>query len=207
MIRVVPICLLVLLFAAPAEAQIRQKTWGVQFSAAPRWEVPKWQDVLLDADEADASGTEFTIGVARGMTLTGDWGISFVHRTIKDGSFIVREDETATISDGRLLAVELGGFFPFRTYNERVQIGIVWGFGAGSIRGSVVRTTDGGLEEVADTNSFLGVAGKSFVLTSRAEVGAAFILSPSVKLRVSGGINFPGMQAVSVGLLYLFDPR
>ena len=63
-------CSVVLLFAPPAVAQ--ESHWGVTGSFVPKWQaVPELWKLLYDVKEADASGSEFRIGVVRGSDRGG----------------------------------------------------------------------------------------------------------------------------------------
>src|SRR5262245_32345667 len=81
--------------AALAQNDEGPNRWGVAVSFAPSWKVPegdspfgKLAEVALTAGDLgyDVSGSDFRIGFVRGRHLQGDWGVSYVRRTFKEGS-------------------------------------------------------------------------------------------------------------------------
>jgi hypothetical protein len=79
----------------------RERHWGVSGSLVPRWEFP---GPLADVWnlETDMTGSEFRIGVVRGSDLGGDWGVSFVKKTVKDDSVVqLREQACVQLPSGR----------------------------------------------------------------------------------------------------------
>jgi len=142
----IPAVLLALIASLPlsVDAQIRRPSWGVSFSGSPSWEVPGYQRRLFDADTVDLTGSEVSIGVVRGATLTGDWGVAVVRRSLARGSSLTRNDGTVlTIEKAFLYGVEVNGFVPFTTIRERVQPGLLLAAGVGAARGGAVREEPG----------------------------------------------------------------
>jgi hypothetical protein len=91
-------------FASAQSDNERQARWGVGFSFTPTWEITDQLTNLFDLDEGESlslTGTELTIGVVRGSTRGGDWGVSFVRKPIgfnaqgPTGFRQVREEEAA----------------------------------------------------------------------------------------------------------------
>ena len=42
------------------------------------------------------------------------------------------------------------------------------------------------------------------MLIGRAEIGAAVIIAPQLKVRIAGGVNYPGMNTVAItGVVFL----
>lgn len=193
---------------AAAEAQLRRTYWGVSAGFTPTWKVPDWQAPMFDAERTALEGSEFRIGFVRGNTLQGDWGVSFIHRQIEDrDGAVVRND--GTVLDTRsntLLGVEIHGFKPFTTIRERVQIGLSYGGGIGSYRGHVLSTAPGEeTEEVPASALFSpGDSSLGFQPLGRLELAGAVILGRHAKIRVGGGISFPGQQLVSITGIFLF---
>jgi hypothetical protein len=191
-----------------AHAQLRRTYWGIGVGFTPTWEVPDWQEPMFDAERMALEGSEFRIGFVRGNTLRGDWGVSFVRRDIED------RDEAEVTNAGTVLAtrsntligVEIHGFKPFTTIKERVQIGVAYGAGIGSYRGTVVSTSPGEPAEIVPARVLFSPGGSDigFQPLGRFEVAGALILGRHAKVRVGAGINFPGQQLVSVTGVFLF---
>src|SRR6184192_1865858 len=59
--------------------------WGIVGSVTPQWKVPSQLEKLFDGT-VDLTGTDVSIGIARGRSRSGDWGASFIHKRFKDGS-------------------------------------------------------------------------------------------------------------------------
>ena len=205
--------LALLILPAEAGAQDRDSHWGVSFGFTPRWSATDstmpvgvlWDDV----DEIDLSGSELRVGIIRGSELGGDWGISFVRRRFRDQSVIdlTSAGDARNVTDGvGLTGVEIHRFSPFITVAGAVQIGMEYGGGVGTLSGDVIATNrpDIGVRDVTDA---LREHGIPIVPLARAELAAAIIAAPGLKVRIKGGLNFPGLQTFSVTLNYLFGSR
>lgn len=129
-----------------------------------------------------------------------------------------------------LNGVEVHKFVPFGTIRGRVQIGLNVAGGAGWTNGSVrlqrrnveyTRAVTGpasqppvfgepGPETVRQvTEQTVGFkqllqGGISSMPFGKLELAVAVITAPGLKVRVSGGLNFPGTQTVAITALYLF---
>ena len=140
-------------------------SWGVVGTFVPKWEVTSTFEPLaafhfseddISIQDQNLQGNEFRIGIARGRVTGGDWGVSFVRRTLDDvnarassgagcsggGSTVVvlRCDDFETNlarSDARLNGIEAHKFVPFVTIAERVQIGANFAGGIGFMSGHV----------------------------------------------------------------------
>jgi hypothetical protein len=193
-------------------------------------------DVLFDSpDHLGLKGNEFRIGVGRGKSLGGDWAVSYVHRRVESGTQSIVEEphtevignqtftfsETLTAQDVTFDGIVWDKFVPFATIKQRVQIGMSFGVGVAMIRGTVLRRTQNvdfvqvgnnfvtvpvTVEETVDANELL-VGEIDFLPLGRIEAAAAFIVIPSVKVRVTGGFNLPGVPAMGVQGVYLFGAR
>lgn len=202
--------LMLVIVASPAAAQLKRNYWGLTASMTPKWEVPDYQKVALDADAVDLKGKALTVGFVRGDTFRGDWGVSYVRRTFDSGSTIRRGTRTTTVSSGVVMnGVELRKFASFGTIKERVQIGLDFGVGAGWTKGNVVHTEPGKAAVTAEAKELFNIGGTVLPVMpiGRLELAAAVIVTPQLKLRVSGGLNFPGQQVFSFGAVYLFGAR
>lgn len=196
-----------------ATAQDGDSHWGVSFGFTPRWSATDstmpvgvlWDDV----DEIDLSGSELRVGIIRGSELGGDWGVSFVRRRFRDQSVIdfTSAGDARYVTDGvGLTGVEIHKFSPFVTVAGAVQIGMEYGGGVGTFAGNAVAANrpDIGVVNVTDA---LREHGIPIVPLARAELAAAIIAAPGLKVRIKGGLNFPGLQTFSVTLNYLFGSR
>ena len=145
---------------APVLAQGEKSHWGVNASFTPEWTLMEQLRKLMFDEQGTLSGREFTIGVVRGSTRGGDWGVSFVRKPFTDGSGSIEVDSecfpppaqpnqcattrTASLTRGVYLnGVQVHKFFRFATIKDRVQIGMTVGGGIASVKGQVVETTEG----------------------------------------------------------------
>jgi hypothetical protein len=145
-----------------AVAQTVPTSWGVIFGISPSWHVPDNSlKSFFDAESTTLEGSELRIGFVRGQTLTGDWGLSLIHKRFKKDSSLVTkpralDDDDPTFSSdfsGRpavftfaprnttLLGAEVHRFVVFGTISERVQIGLNLAAGIGQLRGTADRAT------------------------------------------------------------------
>jgi hypothetical protein len=211
-----------------------QSHWGVSFSATPRWQLASQLEELLEGDDAevDLEGSELTVGVVRGSTRGGDWGVSFVHKPFKNGSRVVDMDETCFASacfpqtttsvfqDVTLNGAEFHWFARFVNIKDRVQLGLNLAGGLASVSGQIIETTDEIEIVTVDprtgavttrprrTVETLDASEELFSLFPLAKIEAAgsIIVSRGFKARVAGGFNFPGYSA-RVGVVYLIGAR
>lgn len=143
--------------------------WGVVGSLSPGqgWNVdPKLSSLIFDhGGTATIDSTDFSIGIGRGRMLSGDWGVSYVRRTLKDDS---RFDATTDYCTGSAApsgaismscatvpeslhvtrgvafsGIEAHKFVPFFTVRRRVQAGLTVAGGIGSFSGELDRTEYG----------------------------------------------------------------
>ena len=213
MTRSIILVFLAALFGLPAaaRAQIDDTSWGITAGISPRWSMPgTLLAELFDATTLDVRGPEFRLGVIRGTTLGGEWGVSLIHKRLSKESTIEVEgsDDRLTVvaDDAELIGVEVHRFFPFARAG-RVQIGANLGGGIAQLRGFVT-----GVYTANTTTSFTLPFPDAFAVTGReidwlpvgrAEIGAAAMVGERLKLRVSGGFNMPGFQVVSLSFSYL----
>ena len=226
MARYLSFAMLVLL--APSVAMAQTSHWGVTGAFTPTWQVPTQLAKLFDGT-VDITGAEFTIGIARGRDLGGDWGVSYVRKTLSDGSRI-EKFESECFSNGcfetgtsvRTRGVALSGvkvhkFVPFGTIKNRVQIGLNVAGGVGQFTGNL-ETLEREVEPSADfrtvrptetltTEPASELVPVSVVPLGDLEAAVAVIVAPGLKLRAQGGLNFPGYRTFSVTAVYLFGAR
>jgi len=155
--------LAVLFVAHPAAAQDSQPAehrshWGVTTTFVPEWSsVPELYEVMWAGSGLAAKGKEFRIGVVRGSEGGGDWSVTLVRNRLRSDQILDHTSSYSvslppdfrtvqTLTDGSVFTipeeVEVFGvkyekFTPFVRIRDRVQIGLTYGAGIGSLRGSV----------------------------------------------------------------------
>lgn len=213
-------------------AQSTASHWGILFSVTPEWEIPKEAKELFIGEPHDLRGREFRIGFVRGRSLSGDWGLSVVRRAFKDGATFSSLREACfgsfgcgpegvqqELHDGILTGIELHKYMPFGTIKKRAQIGLQVSVGVARLEGTVqefryspfVTNSTGHIIGVSSTQppQLLDEypAEDAFIIkpvpTGGIELAVAGIVTPYLKLRVSGGLSFPGYHRVAVSLVYL----
>jgi hypothetical protein len=154
MITRIPLLLVILAGLPPTAARAQVESdgrWavGVSFTPAstshdtlPRPTLP-WTGLL--------EGGEFTIGVGRGSTRGGDWGVRYVQKRFSDRSvgttdtgfipdFSYKIAATQTLRAVELRGIEVHVFAPFGTIMDRVQVGVGLAGGVARPRGTVEDT-------------------------------------------------------------------
>jgi hypothetical protein len=227
--------LAVLFFAVlmPAVAAAQNEThWGVAAAFTPQWKVPSQLEELFDGT-VDLKGTDFAIGIVRGRHRGGDWGLSFIHKRVKDGSRVEKFEEECEFTNGCFLdgtsfvtrgvainGVELHKYIPFGTIKERVQIGMNFAGGVGRFTGDLeerqlsaelipgARFPGPGMTvETVTTEPASELLGTSTVPLLKLQLAVGFIVNPSFKLRVQGGLDLPGYELFSVTGVVFFGAR
>jgi hypothetical protein len=207
--RLLPLLLFgaVVALPAPALAQLDETAWGVSVGVAPLWKVPSQLTNLVPDTELDIKGYDLRVGIVRGRTFGGEWGVSLVHKRLSKDSLIAVRDGDSTVriqaDDAEMLGVEVHRFFAFARVG-RAQIGLNVGGGVAQLRGFLSGSLHGDQgADISTTVSFRDVfelAGaeiKAFPL-ARAEVAVAAMLGDRVKLRFGSGFNMPGIQVASI---------
>lgn len=212
----------------PSAALAQTSHWGVAGAFTPTWQVPTQLAQLFDGT-VDITGAEFTLGIVRGRDTSGDWGVSYVRKTLKDGSRI-EKFESECFSNGcfdtgtsiRTRGVALSGvkvhkFIPFGTISNRVQIGLNLAGGVGQFKGNletlerdVVGSADLRTARPTETVTIdpaSELVPVSILPLADIEAAVAVIVAPGLKLRAQGGLNLPGYRVFSVTAVYLFGAR
>src|SRR4030095_12186846 len=126
-----------------------------------------------------------------------EWGISFVDKRINDTSTMrVDSSPCATAACGtfyraqpqtRLTGVEFHQFHPFKTWYDRVQLGLVGAVGVGWMRGTGDKRTFTAHGEVDSlvTADELFPPSAALVPLMKLEIAGTGIVAPGLKLRVS----------------------
>lgn len=225
------------LFPAAATAQNASHWGVVvSFAPEHSWKViPKMTEFLFDPGEnVDVRSSDFRIGIARGRDLGGDWGVSYVRRNIADGS---RFENTTEICSGNTqcvtalsefaltrgvtqIGVEAHKFIPFVTIKRRVQVGLNVAGGVSKFEGNVEfhefnfdfsgdpRSPQFGRRvEAVSTRPMSEIPTFSPFPFGKVEAAVGVILAPGVKIRGSGGFDFPGYTMFSITGVFLFGAR
>ena len=151
---------------ARADAQIDDTSWGITGGVSPRWSMPGTLLAdLFDASTLDVKGPEFRVGVIRGTTLGGEWGVSLIHKRLSKESTIEIEGSNNVLNvianDAELIGVEVHRFFPFARAG-RVQIGANLGGGIAQLRGFVT-----GVQLGTTSSSFSLPFPEAFIVAGR----------------------------------------
>ncbi len=217
--------------------------WAITGSLTPKWDLyPLGISVVADMEKeaitgpdgrSTLSGSDWSIGFARGRAVSWDWGVSFVRTRIAKDSVIdrtftfetsvpgpggqpvpitARVGERVTFRDVVVNGAEVHMYVPFVTFADRVQIGMMLAGGGGKFSGTVRSETydfDGLVQSVGDVEGDVSVADELFfeypwTLTGRIEPGIAIIISPRFKVRAGAGFHYPGTTRFSLGATYYF---
>ena len=209
--------LLALILSGPgaAFAQIDQTSWGLAGGFSPHWAVPAALEGTFDARQVDVRGHEFRVGVIRGTTAGGDWGVSLVHKRLNNNSHVTVDGSDGVArfvaDDAELLGVEAHRFLPFSRIGHRVQLGVNVAGGIAQVRGFVRGEyhpfTPGAqsFTAVVPTRGIFEYAGRDvdWLPIAKAELGVATLIGYRAKVRVSGGLNLPGYQMINISFSYL----
>ena len=163
---VVTVASMCCLVATPALAQTaaagpaKVSHWGVEFSATPSWYLPRSVADFLAGDGGTlvVVGSQFSIGLVHGRAMGGDWGVTFIHQPLKDGSRGSDTDTDCGYANGPLPGgcfntgggavtqgvsmngVQVHKFIPFVTIKRRLQIGLNVAGGIGTLSGTLRKT-------------------------------------------------------------------
>jgi hypothetical protein len=219
-----------------ASAQDNPSLWGVRVSFTPGWEISDtFGKMFFDPeDNGVMKGTEFSIGFVRGSVRGGDWGVSFTRKPFDNASGTNRLDqdcfnqaqticqpnhEVIRFQDVYLNAFEVHWFARLVNIGSRAQIGLNVGGGLGIMKGNIVTVTDRseptGFNQNGPTG-FRPVHEEEVALAKdellpyfplgKVEVEGAVIVAPGLKVKIAGGMNFPG-TSVRVAAVYLFGAK
>jgi len=203
--RLLPSVVCVLLCASVADAQTDRTRWGAGVSYAPTWKVPTGDgpfatlaEQVFEASDLglDVKGKDFRIGVVRGRSLSGEWGVSYVHRNMKDGSsqggvdqqcfesgFPGQASQCYTYGDlylyrsVTLRGVEMNKFMPMVLIKDRVQIGLDVAGGFGAMKGTAEhQETDTSFQDIKNAQGFV-TSQKQVVTTTSTIVDARELMT------------------------------
>lgn len=227
------VCLAILLGAVlrPSPADARQSHWGVAASFTP---IMKQGSNIKDLmGTIDLQGPELTVGIARGRRNSGDWAVSFLHKSVKDGS-VVQTDEfsdvcgdpgTSCVSTGErsfTRGVTMTGLEARKSvvfvHVGRAEIGIDFAGGFATMAGDIETHEFGPVfsfdpatkkstvrqQETVITEPASEIFPFKYVPLGRFHVAAGVRLSNAIKVRFSGGIGFPMNNLFTVTGVYFF---
>jgi hypothetical protein len=216
MFRIVLVTVAMLMFAGQAAAQDQ---WGVSFALTPAWETGPGVNRLFAADKIEMQGSDIRFGFVRGGDTVGDWGMSYVKTTIDQNSYLDLDVTDCsrgrcgtflqTIGPTRMTGFEVHKFEPFKTWRERVQLGMLGAVGLGWMRGQIYKRTtneDGDVESFDTNAGELFPPSTSIVPLLRLEIAAAAVVVPGLKVRAGGGFAMPGYHTFGITFNYLI-PR
>lgn len=206
--------------ASPALAQVPQSVrksaelhWGVMASFAP-WTANDKFKVLYDARSLDFTGTEVRMGVTRGGATRGEFAFLYVRKRINEGSTLTDTERRhfAIGPDTYVTGMMAEQFAPFTTIKRRVQIGAVLAAGAGVAAGTAYALKEGTTGKTGETMEAQHVLRvfaqpRRFQPLARAELAVAVNAAPGMKIRFSGGFNWPGKTEFGVTAMYFFGDK
>jgi hypothetical protein len=210
------VCTLILLVSLGAARPVwAEDQWGLSAGITPSWTTASPSRFLFGADQIDMGGSEVRFGVVRGDVLGSDWGFWFVDKAIDENSTLEVDVSACpgepcgrfyrTLAETRLTGVEFYQFQPYKTWRDRVQLGMVGAVGVGWLRGTIHKRTVSGL---GAAESFTVPAEELFPPSStrvplvKLEIAAAGIVAPGLKVRVGGGFSMPGYHTFGVTVYY-----
>lgn len=244
--RLLSLALCAALLPAIASAQDGSH-WGAAFSVNPTWKASDNVKVLWNADNGvDIKSTDFAIGLARGRARGGDWSVSYIRKSFKNGSTVdgvetrcdqgvsgcFKSGSFKTLRDTKLSGLLAMKYINFATIKNRVQVGLNVGGGFGTLKGNVdvvdydvnvscnnrgqctgtqtqhATVADAGGEvcgENGDCDRTLFGISKFPIGTVEAAVGV--LVAPGVKLRMAGGLDFPGTSSFTISTVYLIGAK
>ncbi len=230
--RLLSSAIALLVCASVAEAQTDRSRWGAAATVVPVWSIPTGSSPLAKLAEAvveasdfgvDVEGVDFRIGVVRGRMRAGEWGVSFVRRTMKDGSTQGGFEESCEqvnqagevcfkfgdryiYQDVRMNGIEVNKFIPVVAIKERLQIGVDLAGGVGVLKGTAELQTPRN-EFVPILNPQGQFIGQTFVTTIDSTIVDAktlMVFDPTLLGRVEfavAGIVSPRLRVrFSVGM-------
>ena len=216
--RLVLSVLVVLALESPVAAQ-SNALWGVNVALTPSWQTGPGISALFGSDRVDLHGSEVRVGVVRGVDVDSDWGFSFISTSIAANSTV--DVDTTSCSRGtcgtflttmdrtHMTGFEFHQFQPFKTWKDRVQIGMLGAVGLGWVHGEISKrtVTDASIVQSTVPAGELYPPSKSVVPLMRLEIAGAGIIVPGFKVRVSGGFGMPGYHTFGISFIYFVGSK
>lgn len=220
-----------------ASAQSSESHWGLTGGFTPTWTVPSSAGDLIDRTiDVSGSGFEIGLIRGRDLggdwglsfvqkrvadsstvTLSGSatcYAVGVINACSPD---VIYAPRGVTIQ-----GAELHKYLPFFTIKGRVQLGTNLAAGVGRISGradktesSLVSTFDPASRQyvptftprVSSVPAEEMLEGYRVVPLAKLELSAAVLVLPGLKVKVSGGLDVPGIRTVGVTATYLFGAR
>ena len=199
-------------------------------SVTPDWTIPSQLKSVFDGT-IDLKGGDFAIGVGRGRALGGEWGIEFVHKSVKDGSTLAKIDQKCGFSNGcfqsgdsyvtsgvAINGIEIHKYVSFVTIKDHVQIGMNLASGIGAWGGNVTHTAYSANAVNFNTNPPPGVQGTTvttqslkdaigvvpFAPLEKIQLAVSLVPAPMFKIRLLGGFDdTPAIGFTIQGVYYI----
>jgi len=139
----------------------------------------------------------------------------------------VRYGDRYTMKEAYVTGAEIHKYAPLVTIKKRAQIGLNFAGGIGAIQGEAEKRSQSfrfiysegrpgttyAVDAIQNEDVVVSISAKEafkettvlpFVPLGKAELVVGVMPAPGLKIKFSGGINFPGVQRFSVGMSYLF---
>lgn len=193
------------------------------------------QDIRIGAVRGSVRGGDWGVTFVRGSlddeSFVSDVSEECSSLQFPNSSETVQECGTSgkeyRLDNTSTLGVEVHWFKPFARIARRIQIGMNAAVGAAWLRGTAEKVEYGFSLTGQSTNGQITVdrrdsetrstvdaseaaeelIGISMLPTGRLELAGAVILSDNAKLKVGGGIGFPGYSRFNVSLSYFIGAR
>ena len=200
----------------PAHAQFledfEEKLWGVQVSFTPEWQSVDQAGKLLEFESLNMSGSDYTVGFARGRMRSGHWGLSLVRQRWQDVAICTDSECFESNGSAWLQGFAANWFVPFGSpfAGDRLQAGMHVDLGGGWFQGTarVADVSVDGLpsgragEEVPATDLLPDRWKNIPVPLFRAEVAVAVTVAPGLKVIGSGGYGLPFKRRIGISVAY-----
>ena len=189
-----------------------ERLWGVQASFTPEWRSEELGGDLLKLQRFDMSGSDFTVGFARGRMRSGHWGLSFLRQRWQDAAICGNAECYESTGSAWLQGFAANWFLPFGSpfAGDRVQAGMHVDLGGGWLQGTVR------VDEVSADGAPLATAGQERLAGEilpdpwsrvpvplfRAEVAVAVTVAPGLKVIGSGGYGLPFRRRIGISVAY-----
>ena len=210
------VTVLVLTSHVPAHAQFledfEERLWGVQVSFTPEWRSEDLGGDLLKLQRLDISGSDFTVGFARGRMRSGHWGLSLLRQRWQAAEICGDSECFESTGSAWLQGFAANWFVPFGSpfAGDRVQAGMHVDVGGAWLQG-IVR-----VDEVSADGAQLARAGQEIPAAEilpdpwskvplplfRAEVAVAVTVAPGLKVIGSGGYGLPFRRRIGISVAY-----
>lgn len=208
--------LVVLVGRASAEAQFledfEERLWGVQVSFTPEWRSEELGGDLLGLQRLDMSGSDFTVGFARGRMRSGHWGLSLLRQRWKNAAICGDAECYESTGSAWLQGFAANWFLPFGSpfAGDRVQAGMHVDVGGGWLQGTmrVDEASEDGVpsaragQEIPAAEVLPDPWSRVPVPLFRAEVAVAVTVAPGLKVIGSGGYGLPFTRRFGISVAY-----